>query len=328
MDTVAPEILANTPPELAALVSTSGLYDYHGFTVRSGFRSNRTGSAVLNYFEAVHDDPHIYAYGCDGKLKKAKFSISEVLHGSNGVLIKNQQEIDAALTRAKDILSPLCSPQVTFGRFMRIDVAHHIECEPAKMLAFLKTLTIPKIRKSLFRHQDNAVQFLGSNYTVSVYSKTHQRQNRSGIPHNRPLDPAETHLRLELQAKNWGAVKETFDTQYGTLVYDELWRGYRRFFASIPPAALYDGPFSPRALVKLCTEEGLTLPGGKPVLDWWAESCKPNSVRKGKREMAAITFSTQKINLIDLIPEIPTRFIDVDADGLVHVVLVDPSPIP
>jgi hypothetical protein len=123
-------------------------------------------------------------------------------------------------------------------------------------------------------------------------------------------------------------VKEAFGPQYGTLVYDELWRGYRNFFTSIAPAAFYDGPFSPRALVKLCMEKGVTLPGGKSVFDWWAESCKPNSVRKGKRDMAAITFSTSAINLIDLIPESPTRFIDVDADGMEHVVTVNPSPMP
>jgi hypothetical protein len=103
MDTVGIEIIANTAPELEAQTCTPGLYNYYGFAVKSGLRPNRNGSELMNYFEAIHDDPHIFVYGCNGKVKKVTFSISEVLHGTNGILIKNQQQVDAALLKAKGL---------------------------------------------------------------------------------------------------------------------------------------------------------------------------------------------------------------------------------
>lgn len=329
MDSLTIEAVSNLKPEIVQSLDRPRRIEFKEWEIARRDDPHRLGGDPVVRFTAVHKNPHIFVVGDTGRLRKARFEVPEVLHGFNGRQIKNQFELDAAMTKARAIISELCVPEVHFEKVCRIDVAFNVRCNPAQLLAGLQVLKHPWIRRTKVHYQGNAVQFIGEDFALSIYCKSHRRCSKRGIPHNRPFDAADNHLRIEVQARTRKAVERLYDGPVGTLDFEALWKGFRFFLSLLPEAAIYEGPCTLLPLLKLAHENGLCLPCGKGVLDWWKENKKAQTITREMRQMAGLTFHPSAVNLVDLIPStLPTEFLDVMPDGSTEVVLVNPSPTP
>jgi|GEM_PF-2453639 len=333
MDTIKVHVLGTLDPAIRESLDQSKDYESGEWKVSGSIRTTSFGMPK-HRFTAVRKRPHIHISGIDGRLEKALFHLPEVLHGYNGIQIKSQAELDAALERARELIAEITCTRVSFGIFTRVDFAYNLPCHPPALLASLNNLRHPSIRKNTVRYQNNAVQWTGGAYTLSVYPKNHRRADKKGFPHDRHFETEDNHLRIEVQAKTKAAVKKLFGTDgvapHKTLQFHTIWAGYRKFLSKMPVGATTNaGPCDLLPLLSLCNQQGVRLPCGKSVLDWWKEGKQPETIRKVLREINGISFTGESFNLTDLIPvDPPTRFLDVLPDGSTREVIVSPEPQP
>ncbi len=267
---------------------------------------------------ATHSHPHIFVTGHDGSIAKVSASLPEVIHGYNGRQIKGQAELDESIERLQAIVLPLAEGLLYYNRVTRLDFAYHVEGDPRRILSALRNTKHPRIRLDKVEYRTNSIQLIGRKFALSIYSKSHQKSGRTGIPKAREFGPADKHLRIEVQARTKDAVSQLFGANetafFQRLDYSRLWSGYRDFIDQLTPGnCCRERPnFSHDQLLQYCIAEGVQLPGGLLVSSWWAASQKPETIRKKYAAARKIAWSIGEFRLADLIPvSPPSNYFDV-----------------
>jgi len=328
MDTIKVVMKGVLKSMIMEIVQKFQVFRLNGWTVEMSIQTGSLGSGAMTCFTAIHRDPFIRITGRDGKLNRVTCHLPEILHGYNGVQIKSQRELDQALAILLLIVAEIAD-NIFLENFLRIDFAFNIPCDPGQTLNALKGVRHPLIRKTATSYQNNGMQLKGVNYTLSLYSKSHRRTDKSGFPHDRHFSPGDNHLRVEVQAKTKAAVRKLFDAPYRTLDFATLWASARKFIAMLPAGTRSGDPCTLFAALALLEQNNIRHPNGLTAIEWWMAGKEPETIRKELRKIRAIQHTWSPFSLVDLIPETPpVDFLDVLRDGSTRMASANPSPTP
>jgi hypothetical protein len=88
------------------------------------------------------------AYGDAGYFKYFSASLPRLLHGDNGRLIKNQIELDAALTILRQMAAELGDPQICASHFTRVDLVWQFQVDVETFIRAHRECRHPRINSN------------------------------------------------------------------------------------------------------------------------------------------------------------------------------------
>jgi hypothetical protein len=332
MDTVCVAVQGNLSPDILASFEDHLFCKSNDWDIRARVEPDHHGE-IRNSFTAVHKKPHLFIQGVDGYLRKATFHLPEIVHGFNGLQIKNQYDLDDALSIARELISEITERTVTFGIVHRLDFAYNLPCKPAEWIGALRTIKHPAIRSIPKVYQSNGIQWHGCKLTLSGYLKTHCGKRRD-FPKNKQINCDDNHLRIEVQAQSKQRVAQVFNDNEILMAKDlsieKLYAKYRAFLAQLPVAAKAPKKITLDLLLALLSRRNEVLPNGLTVFDAWASTNKPDTINRMRKKMnAALQGLSGMPPLVEMLPvEFPFNFLDVMPDRSTReVIMVDERKI-
>ena len=148
--------------------------------------------------QGTHEPTGLFVHGVPYELRGWSGSLPGILHGFNGVQLKDDDEKDAALLRVHEILGQIADLPRSAETYRRLDMAINIaHDEPERLVLALRNAHHPWIRRGTEKYAHGNIRFPGREAVFQAYWK--RPPVRSGVKRKRWKTPHV--LRLELQLK-------------------------------------------------------------------------------------------------------------------------------
>jgi hypothetical protein len=163
--------------------------------------------------------------GASGEfLEKADFSMPTLLHGHNGYVLENQQQIDAALENAAAVLAQVSRVgSIKDCQAWRADIAWNFDLEARQLVLAHAALRLSGIHRGATLHDGGqGVSWRGarSRIVVRLYDKA-RKMHVPGSVLRAEVSLQGEQLKRRLPGNDWHN-------------FDRLWEVFRNVFASIP----------------------------------------------------------------------------------------------
>lgn len=275
---------------------------------------------------------YIYAQGQNNVLKSVTAGLPNILHGSNGRMIKCDMELFQALERLRGLLCSIVQPSNVFTGIDRLDLALNFPINSQEVLNGYRGVKVLGIRAdsrtfqngdaSAFVSSPQTLEWRGSEVHVCMYDKSTQMAAASGS-----LAPKFQCTRIEVRFLNKRRVARFFgnaDEQLDMLTFSDLYRRYRQFLSSLPVGPT-PGNGSLNDLIAAAGMHNGVLVAGVPIVDLLKERLSPRSFRRRMKAIASIVAGNLNLNWNNLLPETgPPELVEVLGDGALQRVF-DPS---
>jgi hypothetical protein len=298
-----------------------------GWSFRDG-KTSRSGSFFsTRRITLDHEPTGLHAHGTPGRIEGWSVSLPRVLHGCNGIQLKDDIEISASRARVNALLGEISQPTEVSETLRRLDVAINLSFPNPE--AVLRTLRLRRhlwIRRETAEYATGNIRFPGAGVVFQAYwkkppVKTGARQKRCHTPNV---------LRLEIQLKKIHKIAKFLDLDSAEPLRElpkrrDLYESFRRFMLGFQRCAYRSDKCSMAALLALCMSQDVHLPGGESVMDWHRISVGESAHGKMRRVVAGITSRFLSVDWAELLPShtIPAT-VDVFPDGTTKVV----PPVP
>lgn len=157
-------------------------------------------------------------------LERAEFSLPTLLHGHNGYVLENQQQIDVALENGAAALAEISRPgSINDCQAWRADIAWNFDLEASPLILAHAALRLPGIhRGGTLYDGGQGVSWRGarSRFVVRLYNKSRQMHVPGSV------------LRAEVCLHGEQLVRRLPGTDWHN--FNRLWEAFRNVLASIP----------------------------------------------------------------------------------------------
>ncbi len=230
-------------------------------------------------------------------------SLPRLLFETNGYVIRNQGQLEQAISRLNEIAATVTEFQRTSfkTRVTRLDLVGQFLVEPADMMAAHRETSHPLIRGRKSHYEGESLHFVGKERHCRIYDKVKEMSKVPGHV---------TRVEWQLRGK---ALSSAFGLEHVSmedLTIEGCYQAYRNLCVRFTPTALpcdsnlYD-------LLSVAGKEGTTVMG-LSVFDYWSRGKNRKTVSRVRREVAKRRSETFKIDWTELIPEDFGRFRMVD----------------
>ena len=328
LDTVSRTTVRSLLPPIADAIGKGDMQPVPGwrFWMTTG-AAQAPGSSSECKLQGTHEPSGLYVYGTPTELRGWSGSLPGILHGFNGVQLKNDTERDAALLRVHHILNEVSDLPGQTETFRRLDIVTNIaHDEPERMVLALRNAHHPWIRRATEKYANGNIRFPGTEAVFQAYWKLPPA--RTGAKRKAWKTPGV--LRLELQLKTADKIAQFLDLEEPPVrelpPMATIYGKFREFMLGFPRCEQRADKCSMAALLALCESRDLHLPGGETVMDWHRRSVGDSGHAKMRSKVAAITAHFLDIDWANLLPAdtLPAT-VDVDLDGT--TIPVPPMPI-
>jgi hypothetical protein len=277
------------------------------FKVISKRRFDHQGKQVIHEYPTfTHIPTGLRAWGMADEIKWIEASLPRVLHGTNGKLLIDDNEIQDALAKVKQIVREIGTPLIYDEYFNRIDLVWQFRGNPADFLAAHHDLRHGKVRRQTSHYDDQGVTWPGSGLLIRMYDKLQEMTGKSGDV-----------VRVEVQLRGNRLRQQMADEtgQVTELNFDRCYQIYRDLIVSgFKPAPLSEirglDDFLAAAVRNGWNEDGL------PAFDMWARGKNPRYVQAKRSMIAKIVLRTSSIDWNQLLPEDEyPPLVEMEADG-------------
>ena len=268
--------------------------------------------------EGHHDPSGLYVSGQDGLLDRCQASLPRLLHGYNGITIKNPDEQQQAMDTLHSMLDEISDPVEPLVEFLRVDLVQNVPCDAAKVLNALRNARHPWFRKDQTEYQGSSVRFNGKERILTAYDKRQELKFRKGVA----ITGSEDWLRLELQLKTRKAVRELFgndeDRPVTHIDFFHAYRIWRKAWLTFDPAVCATTKISLPALVAECEAQGFRTSTGQSAWDWYRQFHeKPDTQRRFLKDVQARKLRAMAFSFGSILPLLaPGDVVDLDSTGL------------
>ena len=240
-----------------------------------------------------YDDPATgyHAYGENGTVTYHRASLPRLHHGTNGRLIKNQEELDAALALLQAKATELGEPRTPgFEHATRVDLVWQFKGDPAQFVLAHRNCRHPGVRSAPFIYENRSLVFKGSEVRISIYDKTRERLHRNGDI-----------VRVDIQLKGDRLKEELGQGGRVThLDFKTCYAAYRRIMLGFIPAAIPKAD-SIASLLAIGEREGWQA-NGIPAFDLYTAGLCERQVRRLRTDMAGMRATVHQIDWAALLP--------------------------
>src|SRR6266511_843948 len=169
----------------------------------------------------------VWAGPTGNSLERAEFSLPTLLHGHNGYVLENQQQIDAALENAAAALAQVSKvDSIRHCQAWRADIAWNFDLEAAPLIRAHAALRLPRIHRGATLYDGGqGVSWRGarSRFVVRLYDKA-RKMHVPGSVLRAEVSLQGEQLERRLPGRDWHN-------------FDRLWEVFRDVlvtFAAIP----------------------------------------------------------------------------------------------
>lgn len=231
---------------------------------------------------------------------KMEVSLPRLVHGSNGVLLKNQAEIDQALAKMRELALSLVVPGrehfTRLGSFSRVDLVWQFRGNPAQWIGDLSRAYHPSIRRAKVIYEGESVHFPGIGRHLRIYDKQKESKGSRGNV-----------VRCELQLSKKPLIEslgndDPFKSEVVDLHFGRAYSVYREFLSEFEPITK---PHIGKMVEFLayCQKEKIRDPKGRLLFDLWASNKHPVYVRAMKGKIQKTPLTWEEFSFRSLLPE-------------------------
>ena len=321
LDTVSLTTVRPLLPEVAAAIEKGD-----GLTVLpSGWSFSYTKSSgaqahakfTSSRLSGHHEPTGLYVHGVPGELRGWTASLPGVLHGLNGIQLKDDAEIPASFDRVNEILAEVSFPSRMPDTFRRVDVAMNLATDnPEAILRTFNHNSHRWIRREKERYATGNIRLPGSEVVFQAYWK--KPPVKTGIRRKKWHTPGV--LRLEVQLKSVKKIAEFLDLDPDRPPQQlpkrrDLYEAFRRFMLGFQRRAYRTDKCTLAAVLAVCESQQWRLPSGETMMDWHRTSRGQDAHRKMRGAVASISARSLNVDWAELLPDhsIPAG-VDVRAD--------------
>ena len=270
-----------------------------------------------------HEPSGLHAHGEPGRIEGWSASLPHVLHGYNGIQLKDDAEIAASCARVHTLLDEISQPPEVAETLRRLDVAMNLTfSNPEAILGAFRQNRHPCIRREKECYATGNIRFPGTEVVFTAYWK--RPPIRNGAKQKRWHTPRA--LRLEVQLKKVSKIAEFLDADSAELLRHlprrtEIYASFRRFMLGFERREYRSDKCSMAALLALCMSRDVRLASGETVMDWHRAGITAGAHTKMCDAVAAIVTKNENIAWDTLLPDhtIPAT-VDVFPDGTTKTV--------
>lgn len=343
IDTIAIETSKRPDPDLLEDLKSNRNSEW---TTRSEeLKLSRDGSRRNEIRAFNRERKQIVVIDNEGCLKRLECSASRRLHGTNGIQLKSQDDVDRAVAAllhdARYFVFGLIEEDLGVSR---LDLALTLHTSPI-LLDLHRHAVHPMVRreKELYNNHGKSVRteepmsalrtvrFGGVNTVISLYDKLHQVHQARGVAHDERADAVRVEVQLKGVkhiAKQFGFKRRGF-ISLADLNLESCYRTYRdillRFEKVAKAPAFAPDTASFLAILEQCPETWRHL-GGLEPLDWYRQrkGLSDKHFRALRREVSQLRLELESLHWADLLPEhrLPD-LVDIDGNGAATFI---PSP--
>ena len=319
LDTVTHTTVRSLLPAIAEAIGKGDMQPVTGWRFWwSTATATAPGTSAGWKLQGTHEPTGLYVHGVPYELRGWSGSLPGILHGFNGVQLKNDAEIEAALLRVHHILGEVSDLPSQAETFRRLDIAINLaHDEPERMVLALRNAHHPWIRRATEKYANGNICLRGTEAVFQAYWKL--PPVRTGAKRKAWKTPSV--LRLELQLKKADKIAQFLDLEEPTIrelpPMATVYAKFREFMLGFQRCEQRADKCSMAALLALCESRDLRLPGGECVMDWHRRSVGDSGHAKMRAKVAAVTAHFLDIDWAELLPAdaIPAT-VDVHLDGM------------
>lgn len=204
---------------------------------RQGRTSRRDKPVKRSYMRwmYIHDKTGMRVGGTKDVATWVEVSAPRLLYGSNGYLVKDQDELDSAVYRCEEYLRKLIVAPRGQG-YTRLDLVWHLAQDPRKGVLFHRLMRHRRIRKSITEYQHQGVEYPGCDRRFRFYDKQLEAHGVPGMVSRPELQMRNDALKDVLGGSKCALPEVSslgvFDSR---LDFAHLYDCYRRFCLGFAP---------------------------------------------------------------------------------------------
>lgn len=321
IDTVNILVLWTLAPEIAQALQSEGFYasgDWY-FQLTHGL-DRETGGNIAK-LSGYNKRLGILLRGKGATIEWVQASLPRLLHGYNGLLIKNPQELSDSLERLFKYLGEISVPVETLIEFIRVDLVLNLPFEPKRLVLAHRNARHQWVRNEDVQYERSGIRFPGKERVLQLYWKQKERADKLGFR----LPELSKSTRIEIQLKSKKVVRQLLGSNdlEAPVTSLDFFHCYHCFRHAL---CLFDKdiplPDSKKCsllnLIAECEAQRFTTSWGASALEWYTLSGHKNATLN--RNRAAIHGRKRKIlgfSWADVLPPIrlPNPVVDIYPDG-------------
>lgn len=231
---------------------------------------------------------------------KAEVSLPRLVHGSNGVLLKDQEEIDLALEKMRDLASSLVVPGredfTRFGSFSRVDLVWQFSGQTSHWISDLSNSYHPSCRRAKVTYEGESIHFPAVGRHLRIYDKSKESKGARGEV-----------VRCELQLSKKPLVQclgngDPFRDEVTDLHFGRAYSVYRDYLCGFEPVKRPDLG-SMVDLLGYLQSANVKDSTGRPIFDYWAAGRHPRHVRRVRSQIQKNKTKWVEFSFRSLLPE-------------------------
>ena len=212
--------------------------------------------------------------------------LPRVLHGSNGMLIKDDTELAAALATVDAIVSQIAGPARSPREFTRLDFAWQFRGDVRLYIAAFRHARHPFVRKETHVYSDSSLCFPGRRCRITFYDKLREQTGKSGN-----VVRVEVSLRREKVRDLLGKGHSV-----ASFRFRDAYRAFRKVLRK----------FHPRKIPKISTLAEVCAVAEResvPVLDYLRLTKSARTVRRLHQQVTQAAVSHYRLNWRKRLPK-------------------------
>lgn len=249
-------------------------------------------------FRITHNATGLTVTGRNGIPNKVTFSVPRQLRPDNTQLPRGPEEINQAFTNAMALVAQVATFNQYDAHFTRVDITAYIPVAPYSLIPQFVNRKHRRFHK-LPKHYPNESLTWGTTGGARLVFYDKSKQQKKG---------ADVRTRVELQlrgprlCKLFGVPEGEKLRQFTIQQAYHVLRTLLLQFGVVAVAPKY----SQDTLLAYCMSKGQLAPDGRHLLEWRNEGLQPNTARKNRERVGAITLGFTGLDWATLLPAEPT----------------------
>lgn len=293
-------------PGIAKLLNRDGLYCRDGWYLESHPSQTPGPRGIIQQLKGFNEELGIRVYGKDTTIERVQCSLPRLLHGYNGRMIRNPNELKKAQGVLFARLWEISEAKQELIEFTRLDLVLNFPANPRKLIVAHKNARHPWVRRAQVEYGDSTIRFPGKQIVMHLYSKQKERADKSGFN----LPSLSNSVRAELQIKGKSAVRRFYGNDDHIPVVDlDFFLAYSVFrdawckFDSKSDLKSFTKKCSLHALVAECEAQNFITSFGMYVWDWFADGKKATTIARLRSMITAHKHEAMQFSWSELLPE-------------------------
>ena len=251
----------------------------------------------------THDPTGLRAVGSGSTIEYVECSLPRLLHGTNGMLLRDQLEIDLALQKLDLLLDEVGDPLDNTRSFTRLDLVWQFRGDPGLFINAHRNCRHKNIRAEPLCYERGSLTWAGSQIRIRFYDKLRQMTKKPG-----DVIRVEVQLRGSLLRERFGSGSPLMD-----LDFDECYKVYRQVLLGFCPSPV--AKVSKFAhLLATGMREGWNS-NGIGIFDLHTQHLSDKQRRRLQKEIAILRADAFQVDWSELLPQ----------DGRPEPVEIEPS---